>query len=86
MGNNRLPDDKNSASSTSTSSSSSFVILDGSESAEIRRLVERQRNKAQDAVEGDEELSLASLLDYLGCDDWVVEAFLVRVTITISGL
>jgi hypothetical protein len=38
--------------------------------------VSKKRSKAEDELDGDEELSLSALLDYMGCDDWLVQAFL----------
>jgi len=51
------------------------VRLDGYEAQTLRQLVAARRGRVQDALDGDEELSLPAVLDYLGCDDWLVDAF-----------
>jgi hypothetical protein len=52
-----------------------MVLLDAVEANELRNLVSKRRSKAEDELDGDEELSLSALLDYMGCDDWLVQAF-----------
>ena len=40
-------------------------------------MVRRRTSQLEDALEGDAELDLAAVLDYMGCDDWLVDFFLV---------
>jgi hypothetical protein len=40
-------------------------------------MVRRRTSQLEDALEGDAELALAAVLDYMGCDDWLVDFFLV---------
>ena len=45
----------------------------------------RKRASAlEDALEGDAELSLSAVLDYMGCDDWLVDIFMVRIRILLK--
>jgi hypothetical protein len=44
---------------------------------ELRMMVRRRTSQLEDALEGDAELALAAVLDYMGCDDWLVDFFLV---------
>ena len=37
----------------------------------------RRTTRIEEALEGDEDLSLDSILDYLGCDSWLVDVFKV---------
>lgn len=53
------------------------VILNSCEANELRAIVSRRSSLVEDSLEGDRQLSLASMLDYLGCDDWLVEVFSV---------
>ena len=53
------------------------VVLDACEANELRAIMSKRSSLIEDSLEGDEQLSLASLLDYLGCDDWLVDFFLV---------
>lgn len=40
-------------------------------------MVRRRASLLEDALEGDAELSLSAVLDYLGCDDWLLDVFMV---------
>ena len=40
-------------------------------------MVRTRTSVLEDALEGDAELSLSAVLDYMGCDDWLVEIFMV---------
>lgn len=45
-------------------------------------MVRRRTSQLEDALEGDAELALAAVLDYMGCDDWLVDFFLVSANAT----
>jgi hypothetical protein len=42
-------------------------------------MVRRRASLLEDALEGDAELSLSAVLDYLGCDDWLLDVFMVSI-------
>lgn len=48
-----------------------------SKACELRNMVRTRTSVLEDALEGDAELSLSAVLDYMGCDDWLVEIFMV---------
>ena len=48
-------------------------------------MVRTRTSLLEDALEGDAELSLGAVLDYMGCDDWLVEIFMVSTSISISS-
>ena len=43
-------------------------------------MVRTRTSVLEDALEGDAELSLSAVLDYMGCDDWLVEIFMVSIS------
>lgn len=57
------------------------VVLDECEANELRAIISKRSSLIEDSLEGDEQLSLASILDYLGCDDWLVDFFLVSLDV-----
>ena len=52
---------------------------------ELRHLVRTRTSVLEDALEGDAELSLSAVLDYMGCDDWLVEIFMVSTSSSSSS-
>ena len=48
-------------------------------------MVRTRTSLLEDALEGDAELSLGAVLDYMGCDDWLVEIFMVSTSISITS-
>jgi hypothetical protein len=60
------------------SGGSASLRLDAGEASMLRQMVAARRGKVQDSLEGDDELSLAAVLDYMGCDEWLVKTFEVR--------
>ena len=59
------------------SGGSRSVTLDAFEASELRLMVSQRTAAIEDSLEGDEELTLRAVLDYMGCDDWLVEVFMV---------
>ena len=45
----------------------------------------RRTTRIEEALEGDEDLSLDSILDYLGCDSWLVDVFKVCLGMTAAS-
>lgn len=67
-------------SETGTSKSVELnTILNHSESRELKKVLEKLKQKTVDSLENMPELSMASLLDSYGCDDDVIEDFKVRI-------
>ncbi len=52
-------------------------IISAAESAELKRVVERERQRAAEALEDAPELKVAALLDSLGCAEEDVADFMV---------
>ena len=48
-------------------------------------IVSRRTTRIEEALEGDEDLSLDSILDYLGCDSWLVDVFKVWLGMTAAS-
>ncbi len=49
------------------------MVLSGEECGELKRVLERAKQRVVDSLEDAPELRLAALVDSMGCDDSVVE-------------